>query len=136
MYDLLMRLFIFTIFTGFISSSPFLGGCYWFWFYERILVDATAFCHTLVTSIGAQYHYPLTHSSPLVSLTLTPSLRLSFCAHLLTEKLAGYGTEYKRSESTTVVEGRRSSDVWSLKGVAVNGKIKVDRALGLNNTRP
>ena len=64
------------------------------------------------------------------------SLRLSFCAHLLTEKLAGYGTEYKRSESTTVVEGRRSSDVWSLKGVAVNGKIKVDRALGLNNTRP
>ena len=67
------------------------------------------------------------HAEPPSAVLRTPSP---------TETLAGYGTEYKRSESTTVVEGRRSSDVWSLKGVAVNGKIKVDRALGLNNTRP
>lgn len=37
--------------------------------------------------------------------------------------------EYKRSASMTVVEGRRSTDVWIASGEAVGGKSKVGRAL-------
>ncbi|KAL4076429.1 hypothetical protein V8B97DRAFT_1921875 [Scleroderma yunnanense] len=52
------------------------------------------------------------------------------------ETLAGYGTEYKRSGSITVVEGRRSGDVWISKGDAVDGKGKVARAIGLMSPVP
>ena len=38
-------------------------------------------------------------------------------------------TEYKRSASMTVVNGRRSTDVWIANGEAVDGKSKVGRAL-------
>lgn len=52
------------------------------------------------------------------------------------ETLAGYGTDYKRSGSITVVEGRRSGDVWISKGDAVDGKGKVGRAIGLMSPVP
>ncbi|KAI0309404.1 hypothetical protein OF83DRAFT_1179663 [Amylostereum chailletii] len=42
-----------------------------------------------------------------------------------------FSTEYKRSGSMTVVEGRRSTDVWLAKGEAVDGKSRVGRALGM-----
>ncbi|EGO02088.1 hypothetical protein SERLA73DRAFT_71232 [Serpula lacrymans var. lacrymans S7.3] len=45
--------------------------------------------------------------------------------------LASYNREYKRSGSVTVVEGRRSGDVWISKGDAVHGKSKVGRAMGM-----
>ncbi|KAG1877487.1 hypothetical protein F4604DRAFT_1757834 [Suillus subluteus] len=44
--------------------------------------------------------------------------------------------EYKRSGSVTVVEGRRSGDVWLSQGDAVNGKGKLSRALGLMTPVP
>ncbi|KAJ7693928.1 hypothetical protein B0H17DRAFT_1199604 [Mycena rosella] len=46
--------------------------------------------------------------------------------------------EYKRSTSAsvTVVEGRRSGDVWVANGDAVDGKGRVGRALGLVAPRP
>lgn len=44
--------------------------------------------------------------------------------------------EYKRSGSTTVIEGRRSGDVWLAKGDAVEGKTKVGRALTLLQPKP
>ncbi|KAJ7771156.1 hypothetical protein DFH07DRAFT_879744 [Mycena maculata] len=46
--------------------------------------------------------------------------------------------EYKRSTSAsvTVVEGRRSGDVWMSNGDAVDGKTKVGRALGLMQPMP
>ncbi|KAI0057558.1 hypothetical protein BV25DRAFT_1812280 [Artomyces pyxidatus] len=40
-------------------------------------------------------------------------------------------SEYKRSTSMTVVEGRRSTDIWLAKGDAVDGKSRVGRALGM-----
>jgi len=52
------------------------------------------------------------------------------------ETLAGYGTKYKRSGSITVVEGRRSGDIWISKGDAVDGKGKVGRAIGLMSPVP
>ncbi|TFY62286.1 hypothetical protein EVG20_g6758 [Dentipellis fragilis] len=44
--------------------------------------------------------------------------------------------EYKRSASVTVVEGRRSTDVWLTKGDAVDGKSRVGRALGMLAPQP
>ncbi|KIJ69756.1 hypothetical protein HYDPIDRAFT_78117 [Hydnomerulius pinastri MD-312] len=53
-----------------------------------------------------------------------------------TDTLATYCREYKRSGSVTVVEGRRSGDVWISQGDAVDGKGKVARALGLISPVP
>jgi hypothetical protein len=44
--------------------------------------------------------------------------------------------EYKRSGSTTVVEGRRSGDVWLSNGNATESKTKVARALTLLQPKP
>jgi hypothetical protein len=44
--------------------------------------------------------------------------------------------EYKRSGSVTVVEGRRSGDVWISNGDAVDGRNKVGRALDMLNSKP
>ncbi|KAJ4479158.1 hypothetical protein J3R30DRAFT_3702247 [Lentinula aciculospora] len=44
--------------------------------------------------------------------------------------------EYKRSASVTVVEGRRSGDVWLTNGDAADGKGKVSRALGMMSPMP
>ena len=115
-----MKSIRFTILTGFISSLLFLGGCYWLWFYEHILVDSyfLSRSHLLYwrpISLSAHPFLPTgffdAHAEPPPVIMRAPSP---------TGTLAGYGTEYKRSGSTTVVEGGRSGDVWSLKGVAVN----------------
>ncbi|KAH9938012.1 uncharacterized protein B0H18DRAFT_503 [Fomitopsis serialis] len=42
-----------------------------------------------------------------------------------------FSHEYKRSGSVTVVEGRRSGDVWVSNGDATDGKNKLQRAVGL-----
>jgi len=52
------------------------------------------------------------------------------------ETLARYGTKYKCSGSITVVEGRRSSDIWISKGDVVDGKGKVGQAIGLMSPVP
>ncbi|OJT05377.1 hypothetical protein TRAPUB_3818 [Trametes pubescens] len=44
--------------------------------------------------------------------------------------------EYKRSGSVTVVEGRRSTDVWLTNGDAVDGRGRIGRALGLLQPKP
>lgn len=53
-----------------------------------------------------------------------------------TNSLENYAREYKRSGSVTVVEGRRSGDVWVAKGDAIDGKNKVGRAIGLLSPNP
>ena len=50
--------------------------------------------------------------------------------------LPGSCREYKRSGSVTVVEGRRSGDIWITNGDAVDGRNKVERALGLLSVKP
>ncbi|KAF9232790.1 hypothetical protein BU15DRAFT_54645 [Melanogaster broomeanus] len=50
--------------------------------------------------------------------------------------LATYSRGYKRSGSVTIVEGRRSGDVWISQGDAVDGKGKVARAFGLMSSVP
>ncbi|KAI0638426.1 hypothetical protein C8Q77DRAFT_1215235 [Trametes polyzona] len=47
-----------------------------------------------------------------------------------------FSHEYKRSGSVTVVEGRRSTDVWLTNGDAVDGRGKIGRALGLLQPKP
>lgn len=47
-----------------------------------------------------------------------------------------YSHEYKRSGSVTVVESRRSTDVWLTNGDAVDGKSKMSRALGMLQPKP
>ncbi|KAF9480681.1 hypothetical protein BDN70DRAFT_804846 [Pholiota conissans] len=60
-----------------------------------------------------------------------PMIHGSFPPHQFTH-------EYKRSTScsVTVVEPRRSGDVWLSKGNAVDGKGKIGRAVGLLSTTP
>lgn len=50
--------------------------------------------------------------------------------------IAPFSHEYKRSGSVTVVEGRRSTDVWLAKGEAVEGKGKIGRALEMLHPKP
>ena len=50
--------------------------------------------------------------------------------------LRPWSHEYKRSGSITVVEGRRSGDVWISNGDAVDGKNKVGRAFEMLNAKP
>ena len=45
--------------------------------------------------------------------------------------LGTYCHEYEKSGSVTIIEGRRSGDVWISQGNAVDGKGKLGRALGL-----
>ncbi|KAL6309855.1 hypothetical protein BKA93DRAFT_925199 [Sparassis latifolia] len=47
-----------------------------------------------------------------------------------------FSHEYKRSGSITVVEGRRSGDVWLSNGDAVDSKSKLGRAIGLLHPKP
>ncbi len=49
-----------------------------------------------------------------------------------------FSHEYKRSTScsATVVEARRSGDVWLSKGNAIDGKSKLGRAVGMLQARP
>jgi hypothetical protein len=47
-----------------------------------------------------------------------------------------FSHEYKRSGSVTVVEGRRSDDVWISNGDAVDGKNRIGRALGMMVPKP
>lgn len=47
-----------------------------------------------------------------------------------------YSHEYKRSGSVTVVEGRRSGDIWIANGDAVDGRNKLERAFGLLSAKP
>jgi hypothetical protein len=49
------------------------------------------------------------------------------------ERITG---EYKRSASVTIVEGRRSGDVWLTNGDAINAKSKIGRALNMIGTKP
>ncbi|OBZ70082.1 hypothetical protein A0H81_09613, partial [Grifola frondosa] len=47
-----------------------------------------------------------------------------------------FSHEYKRSGSMTVVDGRRSGDVWIANGDAIDGKSKLGRAMGLLQPKP
>ncbi|KAF9037860.1 hypothetical protein BDZ89DRAFT_1219832 [Hymenopellis radicata] len=98
----------------------------------------------------------LTMSSPILALNILlrspipiPSGLFDIRGELPTSLLRGpspigstptpmFSSEYKRSTSTnaTVVEGRRSGDVWITNGDAVEGKSKVGRALGMMSPRP
>jgi hypothetical protein len=49
---------------------------------------------------------------------------------------SGVSCEYKRSASVTIVEGRRSGDVWLANGDAVDAKSKVDRMRNMISTKP
>ncbi|KAI0082342.1 hypothetical protein K474DRAFT_499719 [Panus rudis PR-1116 ss-1] len=50
--------------------------------------------------------------------------------------LPSFTHEYKRSGSVTVVEGRRSGDVWIANGDAIDGRSKVGRAIGMLSAKP
>ncbi|KAH8094952.1 hypothetical protein BXZ70DRAFT_347360 [Cristinia sonorae] len=50
--------------------------------------------------------------------------------------VASFSHEYKRSGSVTVVEGRRSGDIWIANGDAVEGKNKFGCAVGLLSAKP
>ncbi|KAG2131632.1 hypothetical protein DEU56DRAFT_953592 [Suillus clintonianus] len=84
-----------------------------------------------------EHHYALTDPHPDWSLRGSwepPSVCMRAPSPVVT--LADFNREYKRSGSVTVVEGRRSGDVWISQGDAVEGKSKISRALGLMTPVP
>lgn len=70
------------------------------------------------------------HSEPPSAVLRAPSPASTTPSYLK------YSHEYKRSGSVTVVESRRSTDVWLTNGDAVDNKGKVGRALGLLQPKP
>ncbi|KAG5648815.1 hypothetical protein DXG03_000164 [Asterophora parasitica] len=108
------------------------------------------------TTISLLFVLSVTMSSPLLALTILfrsplpiPSglfdIRPDPPAHVLrgpspanTESTFKVSYDYKRSMSTTptVVEGRRSGDVWLTNGDAVDGKNKMSRAIGMLSPMP
>lgn len=52
------------------------------------------------------------------------------------DSLDEYARQYKRSGSVTVVEGRRSGDIWMSNGDAVDGKSKLGRVVGMMAPAP
>lgn len=53
-----------------------------------------------------------------------------------TATLSSFSREYKRSASVTIVEGRRSGDIWVANGDAVDGRNKIGRVMGLLRPNP
>ncbi|GLB34088.1 hypothetical protein LshimejAT787_0109720 [Lyophyllum shimeji] len=93
----------------------------------------------------------VTVSSPLLALTILLRSPLPIPSGLFdvrgdlpanvpvsTDAPYKWSHDYKRSMSTsvTVVEGRRSGDVWLANGDAVDGKSKIGRAVGMLNPKP
>ncbi|KAF5387916.1 hypothetical protein D9615_000648 [Tricholomella constricta] len=108
------------------------------------------------TAISVLFVLSVTLSSPLLALSILfrsplpiPSglfdVRAEPSANVIrgpspanTESTYKWSHDYKRSMSTsvTVVEGRRSGDVWLTNGDAVDGKSKMSRAVGMLSPLP
>lgn len=61
----------------------------------------------------------------------SPSQAISADSSSRTSLAPSFAYEYKRSASVTVVESRRSTDVWLSKGEAVGGQGKLSRAMSM-----
>ncbi|KDR84027.1 hypothetical protein GALMADRAFT_56685 [Galerina marginata CBS 339.88] len=107
------------------------------------------------TALQVMFVLSITLSSPLLALNLLFGSPLPIPVGLFDDRDAlpadpqrphihgslpphKWSHEYKRSTScsVTVVEGRRSGDVWLSKGDAVDGKGKIGRAIGLLSATP
>ncbi|RXW25474.1 hypothetical protein EST38_g448 [Candolleomyces aberdarensis] len=106
------------------------------------------------TGVYVLYVLSVTLSSPLLALNVlfkaplpmptglfdreVSSNRLSTALSELEPPKYKWSHEYKRSMSTspTVVEGRRSGDVWLTNGDAVDGKSKLSRAMSMLSPKP
>ena len=80
------------------------------------------------------FHWSLLVPSGLFESTAQPMPELARASSPTISR--PWSHEYKRSGSVTVVEGRRSGDVWISNGDAIDGKNKVGRALEMLNSKP
>ena len=88
----------------------------------------------LLLAISVLFHWALLVPSGLFESTAQPMPEL---ARAPSPAIARpWSHEYKRSGSVTVVEGRRSGDVWISNGDAVDGKTKIGRAFEMLNSKP
>ncbi|TFK43801.1 hypothetical protein BDQ12DRAFT_643459 [Crucibulum laeve] len=143
-----------------ISMYPALG-----WFITIWLPLGLAFPYFIINSqnttasaiVNILFTLSVTLSSPLLALNLLFRSPLPIPIGLFDARTSGlpaelrrgpspiesvpaykFSHEYKRSTSAsiTVVEGRRSGDVWISKGDAVDGKNKLGRAVGMLVPKP
>src|ERR1700753_3793609 len=88
----------------------------------------------LLLAISVLFHWALPVPSGLFESTAQPMPEL---ARAPSPAIARpWSHEYKRSGSVTVVEGRRSGDVWISNGDAVDGKTKIGRGFEMLNSKP
>jgi hypothetical protein len=89
---------------------------------------------SLLLALSVLFRWPLLIPSGLFESTAQPMPEL---ARVSSPTIARpWSHEYKRSGSVTVVEGRRSGDVWVTNGDAIDGKNKVGRAFEMLNAKP
>ena len=85
-------------------------------------------------ALSVLFHWSLLVPSGLFESTAQPMPEL---ARTSSPTIARpWSHEYKRSGSVTVVEGRRSGDIWVSNGDAVDGKNKIGRAFEMLNAKP
>ena len=103
-----------------------------------LVLSVTTSSPLMALSMVLRCHIPIpsglfeSHSGPPAALLRTPSLGSSI-PRLPSGR---FSYEYKQGSSVTVVEGRRSDDIWVSNGDAVRGKSKVNRAFGMMVPNP
>lgn len=85
-------------------------------------------------ALSVLFHWSLLVPSGLFESTAQPMPELTRTSSPTIAR--PWSHEYKRSGSVTVVEGRRSGDVWITNGDAIDGKNKVGRAFEMLNAKP
>jgi hypothetical protein len=89
---------------------------------------------SLLLALSVLFRWPLLIPSGLFESTAQPMPELARASSPTITR--PWSHEYKRSGSVTVVEGRRSGDVWVTNGDAIDGKSKVGRAFEMLNAKP
>jgi len=89
---------------------------------------------SLLLALNVLFRLPLLIPSGLFESTAQPMPELARASSPTIAR--PWSHEYKRSGSVTVVEGRRSGDVWVTNGDAIDGKGKVGRAFEMLNAKP
>lgn len=85
-------------------------------------------------ALSVLFHWSLLIPSGLFESTAQPMPELARTSSPTNAR--PWSHEYKRSGSVTVVEGRRSGDIWLSNGDAIDGKNKIGRAFEMLNAKP
>lgn len=97
-----------------------------------IMLSVSVTVSSPILALNLIFRSPLPIPSGLFDIRSGPASTSTFArASSPQDSIDNYVRDYKRSGSVTVVEGRRSGDIWLSNGDAVEGKTKFGRAVGM-----